>query len=153
MQSSAQTVDEYIAELPEERREIITAVRKVMLKNLPAGYEEGMGYGMMGYSVPLSRYPKGYLGRKDEPLPYIGLASQKNYISLYLMNIYGIKENEKWFKEEWAKTGKRLDMGKSCVRFKKLEDLPLDLIGKAVALTPVDELISYYENAPRRSHG
>jgi uncharacterized protein YdhG (YjbR/CyaY superfamily) len=153
MQSQAKTFDEYIQELPEDRREAISTLRALIKKNLPEGYEEGMGYGMPGYSVPLSRYPKGYLGRPDEPLPYIGLASQKNYMSLYLMNIYANKDHEKWFREAFKKAGKKLDMGKSCVRFKKLDDLPLDVIAKAVALTPVDKMIDYYESAPRRSHG
>jgi hypothetical protein len=151
MQSGAKTVDEYIQELPDERREAVSTLRHLIRKNLPEGYEEGMGYGMMGYSVPLSRYPKGYLGRKDEPLPYIGLASQKNYMSLYLMNIYGDAKSKKWFEEAFKKAGKKLDMGKSCVRFKKLDDLPLDVIAQAVALTPVEKMIEYYESASR--HG
>lgn len=123
------------------------AVRKTILKHLPKGYEERMQYGMIGYSVPLKRYPAGYLGQKDVPLPYAALASQKNYMSIYLMNIYGDKKAEKWFREAYKASGKKLDMGKSCVRFKKLEDVPLDVIGKAIAQTPVEALIKAYEKA------
>lgn len=145
MQSKAKTVKEYIEELPEDKKTAIKAVRKVILENLPKGYEETMGYGMMGYVVPLSRYPEGYLGRKDEPLPYIGLASQKNHFSLYLMNVYGDKDVEAWFKKAFQDAGKKLDMGKSCVRFRELDDLPLEVIGKVVAMTSVDELIENYK--------
>jgi len=145
VQSKAKTVKEYIEELPEDKKTAIKAVRKVILENLPKGYEETMGYGMMGYVVPLSRYPEGYLGRKDEPLPYIGLASQKNHFSLYLMNVYGDKDVEAWFKKAFQDAGKKLDMGKSCVRFRELDDLPLEVIGKVVAMTSVDELIENYK--------
>lgn len=149
MQSKATTVKEYLESLPEDRRKAISAVRKEILKNLPKGYEEVMQYGMIGYVVPLSIYPAGYLGKKDVPLPYAALASQKNYMSVYLMNIYGDKKGEEWFKKAYAKSGKKLDMGKSCVRFKKLEDLPLEVIGEAVGRTSVEEMIRGYERARR----
>lgn len=144
MQSRAQTVDEYLAALPEDRRAALAAVREVILRNLPAGYEEGMQYGMIGYYIPLSRYPKTYNG---QPLGYIGLASQKNYMSLYLMAVYGDPETERWFRAEYARRGKKLDMGKSCVRFRKIDDLPLDLIGQVVAKVSADDYIRWYEKS------
>lgn len=150
MQSTSKTVDDYLNELPEDRRKAISEVRKVILKHLPEGYEECMQYGMIGYVVPLSRYAQGYLGKKDTPLPYVSLASQKNYMSIYLMNIYGDPKAEKWFYEAYEKSGKKLDMGKSCVRFKKTEDLALDVIGKAVAFTPVEKMIADYEAARKK---
>ena len=139
MKSKASTVEEYLEGLPEDRRAAIQAVRKVILKNLPKGYEEVLQYGMLGYVVPLKVFPSGYLNRKNEPLPYICLASQKNYMSIYMMSVYGDAEAE--FRKEYQATGKRLDMGKCCVRFRKLEDLPLDVIGKAVARYPMKKWI------------
>jgi hypothetical protein len=139
MKSKATTVEEYIEQLPADRRSAMETVRKVILKNLPAGYEEVLQYGMLGYVVPLKTFPAGYLNRKNEPLPYVCLASQKNYISIYLMSAYGDEETQ--FRKEYAATGKRLDMGKCCVRFKKLEDLPLEVIGRAVARYPVRKWI------------
>ncbi|MDO8530162.1 MAG: DUF1801 domain-containing protein [bacterium] len=144
MQSKATTVKEYLAELPEDRRAAISAVRKVILKNLSKGYEEGMGWGMICYSVPLKFYPRGYGENKEVPLPYVALASQKNYMAVYLMNIYSKGGGESWFAKEYKATGKKLDMGKGCVRFKKIDDLPLELIGKAVALNSVKEWIGIY---------
>lgn len=139
MKSKASTVEEYLAGLPEDRRAAIQAVRKVILKNLPKGYEEMLQYGVLGYVVPLKVFPSGYLNRKNEPLPYICLASQKNYMSIYMMSVYGDAEAE--FRKEYQATGKRLDMGKCCVRFRKLEDLPLDVIGKAIARYPMKKWI------------
>lgn len=139
--SDATTVADYLASLPGHRRQALEAVREVILKNLPEGYEEGMQYGMIGYFVPLSRYPKTYNG---QPLSYVGLASQKNYMSLYLTGIYRHGPAEEWFREEYQKTGKRMNMGKGCVRFKKLDDLPLDLVGRAVAVESVDEFVQRY---------
>ena len=139
MKSKASTVKEYLAGLPEDRRAAIQAVRKVILKNLPKGYEEVLQYGVLGYVVPLKVFPSGYLNRKNEPLPYICLASQKNYMSIYMMSVYGDAEAE--FRKEYQATGKRLDMGKCCVRFRKLEDLPLDVIGKAIARYPMKKWI------------
>lgn len=147
MQSKALTPKEYLEQLPKERREELEVVRKVILKYLPKGYKEVMQYGMISYVVPLSLYPDGYLNKKDTPLPYASLASQKNYMSLYLMNIYSDKDPkaEQWFKKAYFATGKKMDVGKSCVRFKKVEDLPLDVIGKAISLTPVSKFIKQYE--------
>lgn len=144
MQSKSKTVKEYLKELPKERRIAIEAVRNVILKNLPNGYEEIM-LGMIVYVVPLSRYPAGYLGKKDVPLPFAGLASQKNHMAVYLMNIYAERDAEQWFKKAYKESGKKMDIGKCCVRFRKLEDLPLDVIGKAVARTSVSAFIKMYE--------
>jgi hypothetical protein len=145
MQSAAKTVAQYLKELPPDRREAIAAVREVILENLPKGYEEGMTYGMIGYFVPHRLYPAGYHCNPDQPLPFANLASQKNYMSLYMMAVYG--KNEEWFHAEYKKTGKKLDMGKCCVRFKKLDDLPLELIGRTIAKIPVTEHIAMYEAA------
>ncbi len=139
MKSKAATVEDYLEELPDDRREAISAVRKVILKHLPKGYEEIVQYGMIGYVVPLKDFPAGYLNRKNEPVPYICLASQKNYMSIYMMSVYGPGEAE--FRRDYAKTGKKLDMGKSCIRFRKVEDLSLEMIGKAVAKWPMKKWI------------
>lgn len=151
MISKAKTVKEYLSALPEDRRAAIQAVRDVILKNLDKGFEEGMQYGMIGYFVPHSVYPPGYHCDPKQPLPFACLASQKNHMTVSLMCLYGSPQHESWFRKEWAKTGKKLDMGKACIRFKKLEDLPLDVIGKAVARVPLKEFIGYYESALKTS--
>ena len=145
-QSKAESVEEYLAELSPERRSDVAAVREVILDNLPEGYEEAMQYGMISYIIPLEKYPVTY---NKQPLAYASLASQKNYISLYLMNVYGHPENEQWFHERYRASGKKLDMGKSCVRFKRLADLPLDLIGEAIARTTPAKFIERYEASRR----
>ena len=145
--SKAETVDGYLAELPEDRRAAISAVRQVDLENLPQGYEEMMQFGMIGYVIPLERYPVTYNG---QALQYAALASQKNYMSLYLMNVYSDEAVERWFVDRYKDSGKRLDMGKACVRFKSLQDLPIDLVGEAIALTPVDRFIERYEMSRNR---
>ena len=145
-QSKARTVEEYLAELPPDRREAIAAVREVIQDHLPEGYEETMQYGMISYVIPLAKYPVTY---NKQPLGLASLASQKSYMSLYLMNVYGDKDTEQWFVERYRASGKKLDMGKSCVRFKRLEDLPLDLIGEAIARTPPSEFIERYEASRR----
>lgn len=150
MTSTATTVDEYIASLPEDRREAISTVRKTILKHLPNGYQETMQYGMIGYSVPHSIYPAGYHCDPKQPLPFAGLASQKNHMSLYLGCVYVDTETAEWFHKAYAASGKKLDMGKSCVRFKKLEDLPLDVVGNAIARVPVEKLIAMYELVVKR---
>lgn len=161
MQSKAKTVEAYLNGLPEERRAAIEAVRKVILKNLDPAYEEGMQYGMIGYYVPHRVYPKGYHTDPKQPLPFAVLASQKNYMSLYMMSVYcgcvegseGNRHSE-WFREAWAKTGKKLDMGKSCIRFKKVEDLALDVIGEAVRRVPAAMYVEFYEaGVGRRGRG
>jgi len=149
MQSKAATVRQYLAELPEDRRAAIQAVRDVILKNLDKDYEEGMQYGAISYYVPHSVFPAGYHCDPSKPLPFAGLGSQKNYMSLGIMCIYGGSGEEKWFRAAWAKTGKKLDMGKCCIRFKKLDDLPLDVIGEAIRRMPVDRYIGYYESTFR----
>ena len=142
--SKATTVEEYLDELADERRETVEAVRDVVNANLPDGYAETVQFGMISYIVPLERYPKTY---NRQALQYAALASQKNYVSLYLMNVYGDQETERWFLDRYKASGKRLDMGKSCVRFKSVDDLPLDLVGEAIARTPVDAYIAVYETA------
>lgn len=145
MQSKAETVEQYLAELPEDRRAAIAAVRKVILKNLDKGFEEGMGYGMIGYVVPKSKYPPGYHCNPKLPLPFANLASQKGHMALYLMTLYTSDSFRKWFREAWAKSGSKLDAGKSCIRFKKVEDLPLDVIGEAIKRVKAKEYIQHYE--------
>lgn len=153
MQSTAATVEQYLAELPEDRREALQAVRSAILKNLPKGYEEGMQYGMIGYFVPHSVYPPGYHCDPKQPLPFAGLASQKNHMAIYLMCLYSDGEHEAWFRKAWADTGKKLDMGKSCVRFKRIEDVPLKVIGQAVRRVPPKKFIEHYESAINGTHG
>ena len=145
--SKAKTVDEYLAELPEDRRAEIAIVRKVILANLPDGYQEMMQFDMIGYVVPLERYPVTYNG---QPLMFAALASQKNYMSFYLMNICSDEAVEKWFVEGYKASGKKLDIGKACVRFKSLQDLPIDLVGEAIALTLVAGFIERYELSRKR---
>jgi hypothetical protein len=145
MQSSARTVDEYLKNLPADRRAAISAVRKVILANLPKGYEECMSYGMIGYVVPHRIYPAGYHCNPSLPLPFANLASQKNHMALYLMCCYGDKATDQWFRQAWAAAGKKLDMGKCCVRFKKLEDVPLEVIGQVIARVPVKNYIARME--------
>lgn len=143
MKSPATSVADYLQQLAPDRRVAIEAVRRVVLKHLPKGYEEVMQYGMLGYVVPLKAYPLGYLNRGNEPVPYVCLASQKNYMSIYLMSAYG--PGEKDFRKAYAATGKKLDMGKSCIRFRRVEDLALDVIGKAVARWPLQEWVAICE--------
>lgn len=147
MQSKATTVAQYLAELPEDRRAAIEAVRKVILKNLDKGYTEGMQYGMIGYAVPHSIFPAGYHCNPAEPLPFASLASQKNSMSLHLMCLYGHEGLRKWFEKAWSETGKKLDMGKACIRFKRAEDLALDVIGEAIRRVPVKVYVEHYEAA------
>ncbi len=145
--SRAATVQDYLAELPADRRAIVAAVRDVIRKHLPKGYVEQMSFGMIGYNVPLSRLPNTF---NKQPLCYAGLASQKNYCSLYLMTVYGDPVQAAWFKSEFKKAGKKLDMGKSCVRFKQLDDLPLPLIGQVIAATPMERYVEIYEASRKK---
>ncbi len=147
MQSKATTPEAYLESLPDERRPIITAMREALLNKLPEGFEECMTYGMLGYVVPHSLYPAGYHCDPKQPLPFISLASQKNYISLYHMGLYEGKLLD-WFREEWQKVSKKkLDMGKCCIRFKKPEDVPIALIGQLASMVTPQEWVEYYENA------
>ncbi len=139
MRSNATTVKQYLEELPVDRRKAITAVRKVILDNLPQGYEEVMNWGMITYQVPIETYPDTY---NRKPLMYAALASQKNYMSIYLTGIYMNAAMKRQFESAYKKTAKRYDVGKSCVRFRKLEDLPLELIGDSIAAFPVKEFVN-----------
>ncbi len=141
------TVEKYIAALPDGRRETIESVRQVIRSHLSEGYVEEMGFGMITYVIPLEDYPETYNG---QPLMYAALASHKNYMSLYLMNVYGDPEAQEWFTEGFKARGKKLNMGKSCVRFKKLDDLPMDVIGSAIGRANAAEWIAIYEES--RAH-
>ncbi|MGQ0738346.1 MAG: DUF1801 domain-containing protein [Bacteroidota bacterium] len=146
MQSKAATVDTYLAELPEDRKRAMTELRKVIKKNLPKGFKEGMGYGMAGWSVPHSLYPPGYHCTPELPLPFMGIASQKNFIAIYHMGVYADPKLLKWFTEAHAKASpQRLDMGKSCIRYKKPEDIPYKLIGELASKITPEEWIKIYE--------
>ena len=150
MQSKAKTVAQYLAELPPERRAALAAVRKAILANLDEDYEEGMQYGMIGYYVPHRVYPAGYHCDPKQPLFFAGLASQKNHMSLYLMSVYGDPREAQWLRAQFAKAGKRLEMGKSCLGFKRVEDLPLAAIGEAIRRVPAK---AYIENVQRMLAG
>ena len=142
MRSEVTTVEEYLAALPAERREAIEAVRATVLDRLPEGYEEVMNWGMITYQVPLEVYPDTY---NKQPLMFAALASQKNHMAVYLTGIYISDDARDEFEAAYKATGKRLDVGKSCVRFRKLEDLPLDLIGETIASVPMDRLIAHVQ--------
>lgn len=148
MQYKAISPEDYISQMPKERQEAMKKLRKVIKDNLPKGFEEGMNYNMIGYYVPHSIYPNGYHCDTKLPLPFMNIASQKNFMALYHMGMYAKKEILDWFTSEYPKHCKyKLDMGKSCVRFKKIEDIPYDLIGQLTAKMSVDEWIQVYENA------
>lgn len=147
MKSNAESVEEYLEELPEERREAVETVRQVVLEHLPDGYEEAMNWGMIAYQVPLETYPDTY---NAKPLMYAALASQKRHMSLYLTGIYIDEQAKREFETAYKATGKRYDVGASCVRFRKLDDLPLDLIGQAVGRYSVDEFVARSEQARAR---
>ena len=151
MQSKAINIESYLNDLSEERKDVINQLRKVILKNLPKGFAEGISYGMIGYFVPHSIYPNGYHCDPKQPLPFLSMASQKNFIALYHMGIYMNPALMDWFTTEFAKRVKgKLDMGKSCIRFKKLDAIPFDLIGELVSKMSVDEWIACYEKALKR---
>ena len=147
MRSAAPTVDAYLAALPEERREALQAVRAVILANLDPDLEEVMQYGMIGYVVPHRVYPPGYHCDPKQPLCYAGLASQKQHMALYLMCAYGDAGERAWLEQAWEAAGKKLDMGKSCLRFRKLEDLPLEVIGEAFRRVSAEAFIKATERA------
>jgi uncharacterized protein YdhG (YjbR/CyaY superfamily) len=144
MRSSASTVNQYLLELPPDRREAVETVRQVILENLPAGYKEVMNWGMITYQVPLETYPDTYNGK---PLMYAALASQKNHMAVYLTGIYMDGEARQKFEAAYRATGKRYDVGQSCVRFRKLDDLPLALIGESIASLGVEAFIARMEEA------
>lgn len=146
MQSKATTVDAYVAELPEDRQKTINEFRKVIKKNLPKGFKECMNYGMIGWVVPHSKYPGGYHCNPKDPLPFMGLASQKASVNFYHMGIYADPKLLKWFTEAHAKASpKKLDMGKSCIRYKKMEDIPFQLYAELVTKISVEDWIARYE--------
>ncbi len=151
MADQPKTPKDYLDSLPEDRRKAIRKVRAAVNKGLPKGYKEGMQYGFIGWFVPHSVFPDGYHCDPTQPVPFAGLASQKNYMSLYLMCIYGDAKQRAWFEKEWKKTGKKLSMGKACVRFKDVNDVPLDLITKAVARVPVKKFLAHYESVIPKS--
>jgi hypothetical protein len=142
--SSAATVDEYLEQLPPDRREVVAAVRRTILEHLPDGYTETMAFGMPSYGIPLETYPGTYNG---QPLSYAAVAAQKNYYALYLTNVYSDPVLERQLRDRFAAAGRKLDMGKSCIRFRTLDDLPLDAIGDIVAATPPERHIEVYEAA------
>ncbi len=144
MKSSATTVKDYLASLPADRRAGIEAVRKVILKNIDKDYDESMLYGMIGYAVPHRVWPLGYHCDPKKPLMMAALSSQKDNMTVYLMSVYSDKAERAWFQKAWAKTGKKLNMGGSCIRFKKLEDAALDVIGEAIRRTPAKAYVNNY---------
>lgn len=147
MQSKAQSVDTYMRELPEERKAPMQRLREVFKANLPEGFTEEMSYGMIGYVVPHSIYPKGYHCSPELPLPFVNIASQKNFIAVYHMGIYSDEKLLNWFVEEFPKHSKaKLDMGKSCIRFKKMDQIPYDLIGELLTKMTVDQWIERYDS-------
>jgi uncharacterized protein YdhG (YjbR/CyaY superfamily) len=148
MEYNATSPEDYISQVPEEHQDILKKLRKVIKQNLPKGFEEGIQYGMIGYYVPHSMYPDGYHCTPSEPLPFMSFASQKNSVNLYHMGIYAKPELHDWFVNEYPKHCKRkLDMGKSCMRFKKLDEIPFDLIAELTTKMSVDEWIQIYEDA------
>lgn len=149
MKSRATTVEQYLAELPEDRREPISAVRDAVNAALPEGYQEGMQYGMIGWFVPHSIYPPGYHCDPKQPVPFVSLASQKNHMSIYMMCLYYRPEANQEFLDAHKAQGKKIDMGKGCVRFKRMADLDLDLVAKAVSV-PVDEYLASYQASRSR---
>lgn len=145
--SAATTVDAYLAELPPERRAVAERLRELIAANLPAGYVEAMNWGMPSYEVPLSRHPDTYNG---QPLGYVSFAAQKNGYSLYLIGVSVDADREAELREAFARAGKKLDMGKACVRFKRLDDLPLPAIGRLIAAMPVDDFVAACERSRGR---
>ncbi|MBB4806312.1 uncharacterized protein YdhG (YjbR/CyaY superfamily) [Chryseobacterium defluvii] len=151
MQIPATSVEDYISKIPEERQVIFQELYDTINNNLPKGFEEGISYGMVGWDVPLETYPSGYHCTPNTPLPFMGLASQKNFISLYHMGMYTKPELLEWFVSEFPKYSKRkLDMGKSCIRFKKIDEIPLELITELSKKMTVDEWIECYEKNLKR---
>ena len=151
MKYEASTVEEYISQLPEERQEVIKKLQTIIRKNLPKGFEEGINYNMIGYYVPHSKYPEGYHCDPKLPLPFINLASQKNSVNLYHNGIYANKELLNWFIVEYPKHAKRkFDMGKSCIRFKKMDDIPYELIAELCTKMTVEDWINTYELAIKK---
>jgi len=151
MQSKAATPEAYMAEIPEERQTAFSKLRSIIKKNLPKGFTETMGYGMLGWVVPHSKYPAGYHCNPKDPLPFMGIASQKNFIAIYHMGLYANPTLLKWFTAAHAKASpKKLDMGKSCIRYKNPDDIPFDLIGELSSKITPDDWIAIYEKNMKR---
>lgn len=152
MKIESLTVDEYISKVPENQKESVSKLRKIVQNNLPVGFEETINYGMIGYIVPYSIYPKGYDCKPKQPLPFINIAAQKNHVSLYHMGLYASQELLNWFTEEYTKYSKsKLDMGKGCVRFKNNQEIPYELIGQLAQKVSVNDWIKTYENLRNKS--
>lgn len=145
--SEAKTVAAYLKELPAERRAVVSAVRDLVVEHLPAGYRESMGSGMICYTIPLDVYPDTY---NQQPACYVSLAAQKNYYALYLVGVYGDPKKEKQLADAYKKLGKKMDMGKSCLRFKSLDDLPMETLGAIIASVPPETLIAKMEAVKRK---
>lgn len=151
MATKPETPDQYVEELPDDRKEVIQRLRTILKENLPVGYEEEISYGMIGYVVPYSIYPAGYAVKPKVPLPLINLASQKNHVALYHMAVYAVPGIAEWFQTEYPKHCKtKLDMGKGCIRLKKMDDIPYDLIGELARKVDVQTWIDTYEKVVRR---
>ncbi len=147
MQSKASTPEEYLSELPEDRKIVVQKIREVVLQNLPIGFKEVISYGMLGYVVPHEIYPDGYHCTPKLPLPFFNIASQKNSVNIYNLVIYANKDIHDWFVSEYPKHSKyKLDMGKGCIRFKKLDAIPYELIGELISKVSVEQWIEMYEN-------
>ena len=147
MSNEIETVADYMRALPPDRRAALQRIRKVILENLPEGYKECFSYGMIGYVVPHSIYPAGYHCNPKLPLTLANLGSQKNHMSLHVMTVYGDPTTEKWLRQAWHAAGKKLDMGKCCIRFKKLEDVPLAVVGRLIARVPIRKYIARVEQS------
>ena len=151
MTSDAKTPEEYISALPQDRKDAITKLRKIILKRLPKGFSETISYGMLGYVVPHSLYPDGYHCDPKLPLPFMSIASQKNFVGVYHMGIYANKELYDWFVDEYPKhSSRKIDMGKSCIRLNKIEEIPYELIGELASKMTPNEWIKIYENAIKK---
>ncbi len=151
MRIEAKNPEDYISKLPEERKEVIEKLRTTITENLPADFTEAMSYGMIGYVVPHSVYPPGYHCDPKLPLPFVSIASQKNFVALYHMGIYANPELMEWFVSEYPKHCKRkLDMGKSCIRFKKMDDIPYELVGQLISKMTAEEWVDIYETHLKR---
>lgn len=146
MRSQATTIEAYLQSLPDDRREAVQAVRDVVNRNIDKQFAEGMQYGMPAWFVPHSVYPAGYHCDPKQPVPFVSVASQKNHLAIYMFCIYCLPGEAEWFAQQWKATGKRLDMGKGCVRFKRLEDVPLDLVGEAVRRATITRFLEHYES-------
>lgn len=153
MQSKATTVPEYLASLPEDRRAALETLRKVFAENMDPLFEEGMQYGMIGYYLPHRVYPAGYHCDPKQPLPFAGMASQKNHLSLYLMCLYSEAADLRWFSSEWAKTGLKLDMGRCCIRFRRIEDVALNVVAALLRRVTAKAYVEHYEGNTRSSSG